>query len=177
MHLSRDLARIAVLLVAGALVLPFLVGIMRVARRLGVTLAAIAFPPGDSGGVDLAAAPRRALEVTMQVAGVLVIGAPILAVTQPFLRGIETAAPLIVLAALLGIAFWRSATNLQGHVRAGVQVIVEALEKRLPDENASRDGHARGRRLTSIACCPGWARRCRCVWTKAARRWDARSPS
>jgi CPA2 family monovalent cation:H+ antiporter-2 len=137
LHLSRDLARIAVLLVAAALVLPFLVGIMRVARRLGVTLAAIAFPPGDSGGVDLAAAPRRALEVTMQVAGVLVIGAPILAVTQPFLRGIETAAPLIVLAVLLGIAFWRSATNLQGHVRAGVQVIVEALEKRLPDENAT----------------------------------------
>jgi monovalent cation:H+ antiporter-2, CPA2 family len=140
LHLSRDLARIAVLLVAAALVLPFLVGIMRMARRLGVTLATIAFPRGDSGGVDLAAAPRRALEVTMQVAGMLVIGAPILAVTQPFLRGIETAAPLIVLAALLGIAFWRSATNLQGHVRAGVQVIVEALEKRLPDENASATG-------------------------------------
>jgi len=140
LHLSRDVARIAVLLVAAALVLPFLVGIMRVARRLGVTLAAIAFPQGDSAGVDLAAAPRRALEVTMQVAGVLVVGAPILAVTQPFLRGIETATPLIVLAALLGIAFWRSATNLQGHVRAGVQVIVEALGKRLPDENAIAPG-------------------------------------
>ena len=140
LHLSRDLARIAVLLAAAALVLPFLVGIMRVARRLGVTLAAIAFPQGDSAGVDLAAAPRRALEVTMQVAGVLVVGAPILAVTQPFLRGIETATPLIVLAALLGIAFWRSATNLQGHVRAGVQVIVEALGKRLPDENAIAPG-------------------------------------
>jgi CPA2 family monovalent cation:H+ antiporter-2 len=140
LHLDRDVARIAVLLLAAALVLPFLVGIMRVARRLGVTLAAIAFPPGDSGGVDLAAAPRRALEVTMQVAGVLVIGAPILAVTQPFLRGVATAAPLIVLAALLGIAFWRSATNLQGHVRAGVQVIVEALGKRLPDENATATG-------------------------------------
>jgi len=140
LHLSRDLARIAVLLAAAALVLPFLVGVMRVARRLGVTLAAIAFPQGDSAGVDLAAAPRRALEVTMQVAGVLVVGAPILAVTQPFLRGIETATPLIVLAALLGIAFWRSATNLQGHVRAGVQVIVEALGKRLPDENAIAPG-------------------------------------
>jgi CPA2 family monovalent cation:H+ antiporter-2 len=140
LHLSRDLARIAVLLIAAALVLPFLVGIMRMARRLGVTLASIAFPRGDSGGVDLAAAPRRALEVTMQVAGMLVIGAPILAVTQPFLRGIETAAPLIALAAVLGIAFWRSATNLQGHVRAGVQVIVDALEKRLPDENASATG-------------------------------------
>ncbi|MGH7537806.1 MAG: TrkA C-terminal domain-containing protein, partial [Gemmatimonadales bacterium] len=28
---------------------------------------------------------------------------------------------------VLGVAFWRSATNLQGHVRAGAQVILEAL--------------------------------------------------
>jgi len=140
LHLRRDVARIAVLLGAAALSLPFLVGIARVARRLGVTLAAIAFPPGQSGGVDLAAAPRRALEVTLQVAGVLVVGAPILAVTQPFLRGVETATPLLLLAALLGIAFWRSATNLQGHVRAGVQVIVEGLGKRLQDETARAPG-------------------------------------
>ncbi len=66
--------------------------------------------------------------------------APILAVTQPFLRGIEIAVPLLALAALLGIAFWRSATNLQGHVRAGVQVIVEALGKRLQDETATAPG-------------------------------------
>jgi CPA2 family monovalent cation:H+ antiporter-2 len=140
LHLRRDVARIAVLLAAAALSLPFLVGIARVARRLGVMLAAIAFPPGNSGGVDLAAAPRRALEVTLQVAGVLVVGAPILAVTQPFLSGVETAAPLLLLAALLGVAFWRSATNLQGHVRAGVQVIVEALGKRLQDETAPAPG-------------------------------------
>mgnify|MGYP007054669370 CR=1 FL=1 len=29
--------------------------------------------------------------------------------------------------AVLGLVFWRSATNLQGHVQAGSQMIVEAL--------------------------------------------------
>ncbi len=47
-HLDRDVARTAVLIAAGLLSLPFLVGVVRVARRLGVTLAAIAFPPGAS---------------------------------------------------------------------------------------------------------------------------------
>jgi len=28
---------------------------------------------------------------------------------------------------MLGVAFWRSATNLQGHVRAGAEVVLEAL--------------------------------------------------
>ena len=120
--------------------------------RFGVALAAIAFPerragdpPGASDGghvgagdgVDLAAAPRRALVVTLQLASVLLVGAPILAVTQPFLRGLETAAGLTVLMAVLGIAFWRSTTNLQGHVRAGAQAIVERLARQLQPAEAS----------------------------------------
>jgi CPA2 family monovalent cation:H+ antiporter-2 len=32
-----------------------------------------------------------------------------------------------VLVAVLGVTFWRSAANLQGHVRAGAQVILETL--------------------------------------------------
>jgi CPA2 family monovalent cation:H+ antiporter-2 len=139
---GRDLARAAVLAAAAALSLPFLVGIVRVARRLGVTLAAIAFPEGGAdadapaGSVDLAAAPRRALIVTLQLACVLLVGAPILAVTQPFLRGPEAAAALVLLLAALGIAFWRSATNLEGHVRAGAQVIVAALATQLHRDGA-----------------------------------------
>jgi CPA2 family monovalent cation:H+ antiporter-2 len=36
---------------------------------------------------------------------------------------------------VLGLGFWRSAANLQGHVRAGAQVIVEALAKQaVPSE-------------------------------------------
>ena len=140
--LARGAARSVVLAAAAALSLPFLIGVVRVARRFGVTLAAISFPDrrdagapdtsdGVGAGVDLAAAPRRALVVTLQAACVLLVGAPILAVTQPFLRGLETAAALTLLLAALGVAFWRSATNLQGHVRAGAQAIVERLARQL----------------------------------------------
>jgi monovalent cation:H+ antiporter-2, CPA2 family len=117
------------LLIGGTVVLalPFLVGIIRVARRLAGELAEAALPPRAAGKTDLAAAPRRVLLVTLQVVIVLLVGVPVVAMTQPFLGGV--AGPLIVLALLvsLGVAFWRSATNLQGHVRAGAQVIVEAL--------------------------------------------------
>jgi CPA2 family monovalent cation:H+ antiporter-2 len=139
--LGRAVARAVVLVAAAALSLPFLIGIVRVSRRLGVTVAAIAFPdgggaPNDEGAradgrVDLAAAPRRALVVTLQLASVLLVGAPILAITQPFLQGLEGAAALTLLLAALGMAFWRGATNLDGHVRAGTQAIVDVLARQL----------------------------------------------
>src|SRR5438034_2372045 len=77
--------------------------------------------------VDFAAAPRRMLVVTFQLAGVLLVGMPLLAFTQPFLPGVQGAVLLALLVVVLGAAFWRSATNLQGHVRAGAEVILEAL--------------------------------------------------
>ncbi len=125
--IDRSLAEKLVIAGAFALGLPFLVGVVRVARRLGGELAAAALPLRGSGKVDLAAAPRRVLLVTLQVVIVLLVGAPIVAITQPFFTGFT--GPLIILGLLvvLGIAFWRSATNLQGHVRAGAQVIAEAL--------------------------------------------------
>ena len=57
----------------------------------------------------------------------LLVGTPLLALTQPFLPGVSGAAVLALLVLVLGVAFWRSATNLQGHVRAGAEVILEAL--------------------------------------------------
>jgi monovalent cation:H+ antiporter-2, CPA2 family len=140
-HIGAAAARAGVLVTAVGLSLPFLVGIVRVARRLGLTLAALAFPEGARDKVDLAAAPRRALAVTLQLAAVLLVGAPILAVTQPFLRGVETAAPVIILLVALGLGFWRSTADLQGHVRAGVQVIVDALGSQLHGEAGGAGAH------------------------------------
>lgn len=117
------------ILVAGAvaLAIPLCTGIVRCARGLGTALAAQALPEVEPGQIDLAFAPRRALIVTLQLIIMLVAGLPILAATQPFLplaySGILFGICLIV----LGIAFWRSAEKLQGHVKAGAQMIVEAL--------------------------------------------------
>ncbi len=112
---------------AAALAAPFGVGLFRIVARLGHELADLALPPEEPGRLDLAAAPRRALVVTIQLAMLLIVGAPMLAITQPFLPGFEGAALLFAILMALALAFWRSATNLQGHVRAGAQVIVEAL--------------------------------------------------
>jgi CPA2 family monovalent cation:H+ antiporter-2 len=114
--------------VAGvALMAPFAAGVLRVSRRLGSTLALAALPNAREGTVDLAAAPRRALVVTLQIGILLFVGIPVVAVTLPFLGGPQGAVILGTVLLLLGVAFWRSAANLQGHVRAGALVVAEAL--------------------------------------------------
>ena len=117
------------LLVGAAMLLcgPFVVGIARVARRLGALLAQVAFPPRAEGRPDFAAAPRRALLLALELVIALGVALPILALTQPFVGGYSTALGVGTLLAALGVAFWRSTSELEGHVRAGAQVIVEAL--------------------------------------------------
>ena len=125
--LSAGPSRVLVIAVAVLLASPFGVGMVRVARRLGLVIAEAALPARPDGTLDLAAAPRRMLLVTLQLAVLLAICLPLVAVTQPFLPGY---AALVVLAALLlviGFVFWRSATDLHGHVKAGAAAVVEAL--------------------------------------------------
>jgi CPA2 family monovalent cation:H+ antiporter-2 len=124
---ERGLSRWLVVGAASALSAPFCIGIVRVTQKLGAALADRVLPETGPGKVDLAGAPRRALVVTLQLVVVLLVGTPIVALTQPFLPGLAAAIALGLVLVLLGIAFWRSAENLEGHVRAGAQVIVEAL--------------------------------------------------
>ncbi len=140
--LGRQVSMLIVFGGATAIALPFCVGIVRLARRLGVTLAERALPLSAGGRVDLAAAPRRMLLVALQLACLLAVGIPLVAVTQPFLPGFQGALLLLVLTVLLGFGFWKSATNLQGHVRAGAQAIVEALASQTHVKSELADIHA-----------------------------------
>jgi CPA2 family monovalent cation:H+ antiporter-2 len=117
------------LVVAGtvALAAPFVVGILGLARALGRQLALAALPEAPDGKADLAAAPRRSLVVALQLAIVLVVALPLIAVTQPFLPTVAAPALLLGPLAFLGFSFWKSAKDLQGHVRAGSAALVEAL--------------------------------------------------
>jgi len=128
-HLAPELARLLLIAATVALIIPFILGAVRIARALGAALAveALPAPAGGARELDLAAAPRRALLVTLQIAILLVAGVPVIAITQPFMPGIPGMAILLAGVALLVIPLWRSATNLEGHVRAGAQVILEAL--------------------------------------------------
>jgi CPA2 family monovalent cation:H+ antiporter-2 len=125
-----EVARAVVIGAAIALAAPFIIGIVRVSRRLGSVLAEAALPSQASAErktIDLAHAPRRVLVLALELAIVLLVGAPLVALTQPFLPGFSGAAALLALLVALGIVFWRSASDLEGHVRAGAQMIVEVL--------------------------------------------------
>jgi CPA2 family monovalent cation:H+ antiporter-2 len=124
---SAEITRWAVILACALLAVPLVVGIFRLARELGLALAKAALPLSPSGQADLGAAPRRALLVALQIGVFLVVGMPVLAVLEPFLPGWASALILGVLVVISGVLFWRSASNLEEHVEAGVQMIVGAL--------------------------------------------------
>jgi CPA2 family monovalent cation:H+ antiporter-2 len=125
--LEPGLTRTAVVVGAFAISLPFLIGVFRIARKLGVVLAELALPPAAGGKADLGAAPRRVLIVTLQLASLLLVGAPLIALIQPFVPSLPAALVLVLIVAFIGVAFWRSAANLHGHVRAGAQVVADVL--------------------------------------------------
>ena len=128
----------AVVLLSGV----FCFGLVRGAWRLVDSLVVKAMPRAEPGKLDLAAAPRRALLVTLQIGIVLLVGMPLLAIFQPFLPGFPVAVPLLGVLILLGILFWRGAANLEGHVKAVSQVIVDHLSKQTETEGAEEDADA-----------------------------------
>lgn len=109
---------------------PFAFGLARAARKLARLLGEQLLPaPGERRELrpDLANAPRRALVVVLQVAVILAIGAPVLLITQPFVQG--PAGALVLGAVLLGmlVALWRDSAELEGHLRAGAEVVLALL--------------------------------------------------
>jgi CPA2 family monovalent cation:H+ antiporter-2 len=65
--------------------------------------------------------------VTLQLATLLAVGVPLTLVIQSFVPPLPMAGVLALVVALLVVPFWKTATNLEQHVRAGAQVIGEAL--------------------------------------------------
>jgi CPA2 family monovalent cation:H+ antiporter-2 len=114
------------LVIAGAIVLalPLLLGLTRLSRSLAAALAERALPSRE--GLDLGAAPRRMLTVALQVPILLVAGLPVLAVTGAIAPPV-TAGLLAALVIYEAWRLWRSAGDLDEHVRAGAQAIVEVL--------------------------------------------------
>ncbi len=123
----------ALLIGAGlALSVPFFLGIIRGAKTLGSLIASAAIRPGKDGQVDLGLAPRRALTLALQLGVLFAIGFPLLAFTQPFLPFGYSPVVFAVLLTLLGVVFWKSTVDLQGHLQAGAQMVAEALSSHAP---------------------------------------------
>jgi len=126
---------------AGAAIVatPLLIGMVRSARMLGFVLAVRALPMAGRRRADFAAAPRRALVTMLQLGTLLIVGAPIIAITQPFIPRFPGFTLLGIMIIVMGIAFWRSALNLQEHAKAGAEVIVSALTPNLSSTSDEED--------------------------------------
>lgn len=147
-----DRVRFAVVLISGLIAVPLIYGIITSARSLGLHLARRAFAEAQKGKVDPADAPRRALVILVQIAVVIAVGIPVVAITQPFLPPHQGAVVLSLLTIVLLVALWRNAANLQGHARAGAQIIASALAQQM----ASTDGAEQETKLEDVnAVLPG----------------------
>jgi CPA2 family monovalent cation:H+ antiporter-2 len=131
MQLTDGASRVVVVGVAVVLAAPFLFGFLRLYRGLGQALAFRALPAPMPGRADLAAAPRRAFMVTWQLAIGVLLSVPILALTNSLVPTPLGALLILLVLSILGVIFWRGATNLQGHTRAGAEIIVAALGKQM----------------------------------------------
>lgn len=126
-NLAPRSAIFVIVLGAAALSAPFWLGMIRVSRALGFELAERAFPRTGKDKADMADAPRRLFVVTLQMAMVILVGIPVVAITAPFLPRLQGAVVLLLLLTLLAVRLWRQATNFQGHTRAVAQALAEAL--------------------------------------------------
>ena len=134
--MPADRVRFMVVLISGLITVPLIFGLITSAKALGNHLARRAFAETQKGKVDLADAPRRALVIVVQRAVVLAVGIPVVAITQPFLPPHQGAVVFGLLTLVLLVTLWRNAANLQGHARAGAQIIASALAHQM----ASVDG-------------------------------------
>jgi CPA2 family monovalent cation:H+ antiporter-2 len=107
--------------------LPFLISIVRAARTLGASFASDVLP--ESSKLDLAEAPRKAMTLLLEFLTVLIATIVLLTVTVPFLPKFSGLVIFVLIFVVFGFMVWRGATDLHAHVRAGAQVIIEALAK------------------------------------------------
>jgi CPA2 family monovalent cation:H+ antiporter-2 len=127
LQLGAGTAVVAGAVLAATLTVPLILGIGRMTGRLGRVLATTALPK-PRHGVDFDVAPRRALELTVHVMVVLVAAVVILALSQPFLPSWAGPVLFFGLMAGFGLSLWRSAADLDSHVRAGSEAVVDALK-------------------------------------------------
>jgi monovalent cation:H+ antiporter-2, CPA2 family len=139
-NISEKATRLLVIAGAALISAPFWFGLARMARYVGFEMAGHAFPAAARKQVDLAAAPRRLLVVTLQLVIVLVIGLPLITITQPFLPPFRGALVLLFVLLILAVAFWRGAANLQGHTRAAVEALAESLARQTRQGRAAQGG-------------------------------------
>jgi monovalent cation:H+ antiporter-2, CPA2 family len=110
---------------------PLGAGVLALAGRIARQIAEFAFTPVDKPRVDTALAPRRALQVTVLLVLLFMLGAPMMIVLQPFFPSGQAIVVFGFVLVSAGYKVWRSMRNLDGHAKAGTYIILEALERQM----------------------------------------------
>jgi CPA2 family monovalent cation:H+ antiporter-2 len=118
-------ARWGVAAMAVAVGAPVCFGLVRAAGQLGDALAETM----DTGAWSPTPALRRTLIAVIRMAVVLAVGLPVVAATQPFLPPFGGAAIFGVLLVALAARVWRGASDLQGELRSGAEVLIDSLRR------------------------------------------------
>ncbi|MEZ4588052.1 MAG: cation:proton antiporter [Gemmatimonadales bacterium] len=121
--------RWAVLALGVLAALPFGFGLALAIRRLARILAERAVPAVAPGKVDQGRAPRQVLLVTLEIALTVATALPLIAIASPFLPPYGLPAVVVAVLAMLGVSFWRTARDLDSHVRAGAELVAHVLAR------------------------------------------------
>jgi len=115
-----DAVFVVLMLAVGAV---FGLSLIRRVVQIARTLAMLVIPPRE--GVDMGRAPRRALELVLELALAAVIAVPMVAAIQPFVGngGLIAGGIVIVLVTIT----YRSIVDFDKHVRAGSELILELM--------------------------------------------------
>jgi CPA2 family monovalent cation:H+ antiporter-2 len=134
LNLQGDPAGAVVLAGTAALAAPLVYALIRTSRTIASAIAQRALPPAPENTLDYARAARRTFTITVQIGLLLPCGAALAALTQPFLPSARVLWAMIAITAVLAFLFWRSARDLEGHARAGAEVVAAVLTRGLDTE-------------------------------------------
>lgn len=148
--LTVSMSRAAVLVAAAVLAAWPVYTLVKATHLLGLSIAVQALPMAEGRTVDMARAPRRALEVTLQFGLLFVVVALLVTVTQPFAPRIPGIAVIFAAGVVLLLAIWRSAKNLQGHAVAAGEVIAAALAGRSNQNAPANDAEEAMRKMHTM---------------------------
>lgn len=128
-RMSSGLAFTIVVAGVAASSVPFVIGVVRGSQSLASILGNMALPAVDTGAFDRARAPRAALVAGLQLAVLGCVVLVLAAIAGPFFPRFATPIALVVALVPFAWLLWRAATNLEGHVRAGAEMIAEAVAR------------------------------------------------
>ena len=148
--LSVQASRVVVFAITAVLAVWPVFTLVRATHLLGLSLAIQALPLPEERKVDMARAPRRALEITLQFGSLFVVVVLLMTVTQPFAPRIPGVAVVLAAAMILFMAIWRSAKNLQGHAVAAGEVIAAALARRSHEGVQEREDDEAMKRMQTM---------------------------